>query len=267
MTESVSLLKEQINQLQVEKKELEQQWKQKYAALEAKVAYASKSHTKHNPLMENIGHLLNSRREYVKSLISDGNIAMDDIDKRGNTLLMWASQFGDYDISQLCLSLGADTDLKNQFGFAAIDYTKQSSAYHCEQLLLFSKLNANVSDNVQNIAYEMNKQNGIIENILNELNNIIKDKNERNKFMNVLTTIMCSIIGKKLSFSDDLLNLCWIYNSASDIVAAENRNMDSSRLWTTLIKTCNDIINNGSKKDWYYFKTFILTSNVCNYLL
>ena len=29
----------------------------------------------------------------------------------------------------------------------------------------------------------------------------------------------------------------------------------------------NDIIENGNKRDWYYFKTFILTSNVCIFCL
>ena len=98
----------------------------------------------------------------------------------------------------------------------------------------------------------MKKQNGIISNILNEMNNVIKDKNEKNKFMDTLTKIMCNIIEKKLSFSDDLLNLCWIYN----------KNTDSNDLFKVLMKTCNDIIENENKKEWYFFKTFILTSNV-----
>ena len=78
---------------------------------------------------------------------------------------------------------------------------------HCEQLL--NKLNANVSDNVQNIEYNINNQNGIIENILNEMQNEIKDENGQIKYMNIEyidKNILCNMIGKKLSFSDDMYN-------------------------------------------------------------
>ena len=208
--------------------------------------------------MANMEQLLNFRHDYVKSLISDGKIKMDDTDKDDRTLLMLASRQHHYDIAQLCINLGANIDAKDQRGETAIDHARGSAAYHCEQLLLFSKLNANVSDDVQNIAFNMNKQNGIIENILKEMNNIIKDKNEQNKFMDLLTRIMCNIISKKrLSFSDDLFNLCWMYN----------KNTDSTAVFNALMRTCNDIIENGDKKAWYYFKTFILTSNVCCYTL
>ena len=47
-------------------------------------------------------------------------------------------------------------------------------------------------------------------------------------------------------------------------VAQLKRENQSNGLWKVLIETCNNIIENGNKKEWYYFKTFILTSNVCN---
>ena len=253
MTEIISKLQAEVAQLRRENKE----WKQKYDDVVTKVAKATPNLTKkYNPLLDNMTQLLNTQPDYVKSLVSEGKIGMDDVDSNGSTLLMWTCSKGDYDITQLCINLGADIDAKNDVDMTALDFAQGISAYHCEQLLLFRKLNANVSDNVQNIAFNMNKQNSIVENILNEMNNIIKDKNEQNKFLDTLTKIMCNIIGKRLSFSDDLLNLCWMYN----------KNTDSNDLWNVLIETCNDIIENGSKKEWYYFKTFILTSNVCNIL-
>ena len=253
-------------QLARKNKELEQ-WKQKYVELATKSMHMSSStgaNAKYNPLMDDIQPLLNCRREYVKSLVSDGKILMNDTDKDGTTLLMFASVLGHYDMAQLCVNLGSDIDHENRFGNTAIDYARGSAWHHCEQLLLFSKLNANVSDDVQNIAFNMNKQNGIIDNVINELNNVIKDKNEQNKFMATLTRIICNIITKKLSFSDDLLNLCWIYNNTGTSKHNENYSNKRNNLWIALMNTCNDIIENGNKKDWYYFQTFILASNVCN---
>ena len=102
----------------------------------------------------------------------------------------------------------------------------------------------------------MNKQNGIVKNLLNELNNVVKDENEKDNFMKIPTRIICNIIGKKLTFSDDLLNFCWVYNTTMN----DNTNTE---LYNNLIKLCSDIIENSNKKEWYYFKAFILTSNVC----
>ena len=208
--------------------------------------------------MDNIRQLLTCKRDYLKRLVSDGKILMNHTDINDMTLLTWASLSGDYDILQLCVNLGSQVDHKDRFGDTALDIARNQSWYHCEQLLLFSKLNANVSDHVQNIAFNMNKQNGIIENIICEINNIIKDENKKNKFINTLTKILSNMIGKKLSFSDDLLNLCWVYNKRNN----NNNDNDTNDLWQTLMKTCNDIIENGNKKDWYYFKTFILPSKV-----
>ena len=186
---------------------------------------------------------------------------MSDTNKDNKTLLIIAAQEGRYDIVQLCVNLGANIHHKDRFGKTAIDQARQGAWYHCEELLLFNQLGANVSDRVQNTAFSMNKQNGITENIINEMNNVIKDKNEKDKFVQTLTKILTNIIKKKLSFSDDLLNLCWIYgcNNSSN---GGNSTM-SDDLSQTLLDTCNNIIANGNEKDWYYFKTFILASNVC----
>ena len=254
MTELECKLQAKVALLERKNKE----WEKKYAEFETKAAKTTSNlKKKYNPLLDNMGSLLDAQRDDVKSLVSDGKIAMDDVGNDGSTLLMKACGKGDYDITQLCINLGADIDAKNDYGHTALWFAQEYSAYDCEELLLFGKLNGNVSDNVSNISFNMNKQNGIIENILNEMNNIIKDKNEKRKFMDLLTTIMCNIISKKLSFSDDLLNLCWIYN----------KNTDSNDLWKVLISICNDIVESGNKKEWYYFKTFILTSNVCNICL
>ena len=226
---------------------------------ETKAATAAKAGAnlkiKYIPLIDNMRQLLDNQHDHVKCLVCERKIGMNDVSSRGSVLLIHGQQ-GDYDIAQLCINLGGDIDAKNDIVMTALDYARRYSAYDCEKFLLLCKLNVNVSNNVQNIAFNMNKQNGIIENILNEMNNIIKDKNEKIKFMYLFATILCkkNNISKRLSFSNDLLNLCLIYNTKTD----------SNALWKVLISTCNDIlmIENENKKAWYYFKTFIITSNV-----
>ena len=242
-------------ELELKNKELEY-WKAKYVAATTG-AGKSNSSKQRNPWLDNMESLLHSKPDYVKYLVSCGKISMNDTDKDNKTLLIIAAEEGRYDIVQLCVNLGANIDFKDDFGRTAIDRARDGAWYHCEELLLFSQLSANVSDRVQNTAFSMNKQNGIVENIINEMNNVIKDTNEKDKFVQTLTKILCNIINKTLSFSDDLLNLCWIYGCNSC-----NSTM-SDDLSQTLLSTCNNIIVNGNKKDWHYFKTFILASNVC----
>ena len=67
-----------------------------------------------------------------------------------------------------------------------------------------------------------------------------------------MTKILCNIINKKLSFSDDLLNFCWI-NGCNNGIGSNSKMSDD--LSQTLLNTCNNIIVNGNKKDWYDFET------------
>ena len=212
---------------------------------------------KYNPLLDDI---LNPRSEKyqgaaaVKSLILNGKISMRDVDKDGETLLMSARR--EYDIIELCINLGADVNYKNEKGNTAMDRAKAGAWTHVEQLLLFHKLNANVSDKVENISFNINKQNGIISNIINELNTF-SNQSEVEIFKKLLVSILCTIINNKLSFSDDLLNLAWAFECENE------KNPFLSKLWNVILTASNDIIQNGNKKDWYWFKNFILSSNVC----
>ena len=179
-------------------------WKAKYVAA---TTGAGKSNltTQRNPWLDNMESLLHSKPNYVKYLVSCGKILMNDTDRHNKTLLITAAQTGHYDIVQLCVNLGANIDFKDDSGKTAIDRARAGAWYHCEELLLFSQLSVNVSDRVKNTAFSMNKQNGITENIINEMDNVIKDKNDKDKFVHTLAKILCNIINKKLPFSDDLL--------------------------------------------------------------
>ena len=145
---------------------------------------------------------------------------------------------------------------KNQKGRTAIDQAKSGAWTHIEQLLLFHKLNANLSDKVENISLNINKQNGIISNIVKELNTI-ENKSEVKIFEKLVIDILCNIINNKLSFSDDLLNLAWA------LECKNNKNPFETKLWHAISNTSSDVIQRGNKQDWYWFRNFILPSNVC----
>eukprot|EP01084_Bolivina_argentea_P283043 484653_1 len=190
--------------------------------------------------------------DQIKEMIRKKKINVFDVNVEGRTLLIEMVRHGLYEMVELTLNLGADPTHKDESGKMAIDYARKYTMYHIEQLLLFNSMNASASTRLNALSEEMNKQKGITENIMIQL---AFYKNKK-LFKDILIDLMIKIISKKLAFSDDLLNICW------KLICVDNDNPLSSNLWKTLVSTCNDIIVNHSKRDWYYFKTFIVPSTI-----
>ena len=93
------------------------------------------------------------------------------------------------------------------------------------------------------MAEDIHSQNGIIDNILSQLSIIGEQSKEL--FEKILMELMINIINEKLSFDDNLLNLCW------KITTRDGKNPLLSELWNAISTQCNAIIQNGSKRDWF----------------
>eukprot|EP01084_Bolivina_argentea_P136560 240502_1 len=229
--------------------------------------------TQRNPLTNEFWSILrqnvrDNNVDYIKQLINDRKLDMMDKDSEGMTLLLIAAKIGSYDIVQLCINLDADIDTISKSGQTALDLARQGAWTHIERLLLFSKMNANMGDSILNTAHTINKQKGIIENILKQLNIYVKRKKI---FKDTVIDLMISILESKLTFSDDLLNLAWEFscgdtyhlNKPNDIRnSAKITNPLSTKLWKSIKKTCAEVIQHGTKRDWYWFKKFILPSTI-----
>ena len=199
---------------------------------------------------------IRNNTDYIKTLIKQGTIDMNDIDSSGKTLLHLAAWKGNYEIAKLCINLGADINKKSNQNETAFGEAMHNNNDHIEQLLLFAQTKSNVGDRIKNISQSMLKQNSIIQNIIDELELI--GEQSKDIFIKILKEITLNLITKKLVFSDDLLNLCWK-------IETENINVNElkkSELWRTIDKTCRDIIDGTSKKDWFWMKQCLLPSNV-----
>eukprot|EP01084_Bolivina_argentea_P093806 168656_1 len=199
---------------------------------------------------DNIYDKMKSDPDYVRSLIKKKEVSMKEVDGKGRTILLIASYWGQYDIVQFLLNLGADIKHRDYKDKTAIDHARDGSYYHVEQLLLFNQMNANVGNKVQQTADIINEENSIIENIINQLSNY--DETTKSFFKDTMIDIMTNIIKQKLAFSDVILNLCWEFET----------DPLNSKLWTQLLDECKYIIQNGDKKDWFWFKHFVLPSAI-----
>eukprot|EP01084_Bolivina_argentea_P317816 551061_1 len=245
--QEVQFLKNKLQQLQAAHSELQQN----YDLL--KDENKSSNMNNHSPEFWNeVESKLKNDTDGVKSLIRDKIITMKDQNAKGSTLLVNAAFFGNYEITQLCINLGADL-AHDGGGVTALGLAQRWNSYHVEQLLLFSEMEANIGERIKNLASEINQQNGIVGNIMNELNK--HDIKQQQSFKQMTTEMVVNIISKKLAFSDDMLCFCWK-------VAQENGNPLNSKLWKCIESTCADIIKGRNKKDWFWLKQCMLPSKI-----
>merc|ERR1712228_253669 len=64
------------------------------------------------------------------------------------------------------------------------------------------------------------------------------------------------LIDKKRSFPDFFLSLCW------KMMEADYEEPQESNLFKVIMATCEDIINEKNKRDWYWMKQIMLKSHV-----
>ena len=69
--------------------------------------------------------------------------------------------------------------------------------------------------------------------------------------------LMIRIINKRLLFSDTILNLCW------EIVSRDGKDPLKSEIWKAMKTQCNEIIQLGDKRDWYWLQKVLIPSTVC----
>eukprot|EP01083_Nonionella_stella_P152321 488039_1 len=190
----------------------------------------------------------------VKALVQTKKITVNDTTENNETLLNVAASVGSYDIVQFCINIGFDINHKDKWDNTPLDNAKYGDHYHIEQLLLFHTMNISVGNEVKHLAERMHRQNGINQNITNELESIGEPRNTL--FETTLMGMMVNLIAKQLSFSDQLLSQCW------DIACRDGQDPLSSDLWNVISSTCSIIITSGHKRDWFWFKTCILPSTI-----
>eukprot|EP01083_Nonionella_stella_P058529 153245_1 len=192
--------------------------------------------------------------EAVKALVKTKEITVNDLTKNKETLLNVAASVGSYDIVQFCINAGFDTNHKDKWGKTPLGNAKRGGHHHIEQLLLFNAMNLSLGNEVKHLAERMHRQNGINQNITNELQSIGEPRNTL--FETTLMGMMTNLITKQLSFCDQLLSQCW------DIACRDGQDPLSSDLWNVISSTCPIIITSGHKRDWFWFKTCILPSTI-----
>ena len=253
MEAEVERLKSELKQIKSEKSSLQTE----LDALKSKLSSTDNATKTIRPkgFWDDIHSKLIEDPDSVKTLIKEGKVNVHesgDVYAESN-LLQLSAWSGAYEIAELCINLGADLQFKNKNGRTARMEAKTNNNDHIEQLLLLKETKSNIGDRIKYISQSILKQNGVIQSIMSEL--ALIGETSKDLFVKILKEIMINLITKKLVFSDDLLNLCWKLES-------EKGDPLDSELWVTIRKTCAEIINGDSVRDWFWMKQCLLPSNV-----
>ena len=115
-------------------------------------------------------------------------------------------------------------------------------------------MNVEAGNEIQEIVKKIQRQNGINECLSDELTEI----GEQSKKLYDATTmeLMMRMIEKRKTFADNQLAY------ALNLAVSENEEILESKLWLKIRSTCSQIVQNGTQKDWMWFKLCLLPSMI-----
>eukprot|EP01083_Nonionella_stella_P272440 923857_1 len=98
---------------------------------------------------------MNNDTTYIKSLIENKTLSVNDVNENGSSLLHYAAYKGAYEIAQLCISLGADVTLENKHGHTALSLANRDNHHDVKQLLHFAAMKANTGERIREKADDL----------------------------------------------------------------------------------------------------------------
>ena len=115
-------------------------------------------------------------------------------------------------------------------------------------------MNVESGNEIQSIADNVHRQNGINDGILQGLRLI--GEQSKNLFEEILMELIINLILKRVTFSDHLLVYVW------NIAKNRHDNVLDSDLWKAISNSCSQIVTNGNFKDWMWLKLCLLPSMI-----
>ena len=135
------------------------------------------------------------------------------------------------------------------------------------QQIGFAKMTSGMKNQAKLEEKRIETQRGIVNQFLKQRKIMSKntkntDKDTSNKkisdpLLEELLQTMLKLISQQSPISDDLLLICWKYEMSI------NSNEKNNRLWKVLNNIVQNVLNNSrNKRNWIWFKSYVLNSIV-----
>merc|ERR1712228_357789 len=201
---------------------------------------------------DDVRNKIKNDTDAIKELMENGIITKDVTNSSGWGLLHWAARGGNYEIAKLCINSGYDLGAKTEGKFTPLKVAEMNNKYNVAQLLRLSAIKGNIGERIKEKAKILNRERGCIENIKNGLKRIGGQTAKIWKDTTIEMVTNC--IQNKQCFDDIFLSLCYEFIGSADF--------EKSELFKTIMATSDDVIKNGNKTNWFWFKEVMLASNV-----
>merc|ERR1712154_523088 len=116
--------------------------------------------------------------EHIKDLVRSKELKINEInEKNGRNLLMYAAQYGSYELVSMAINLGADIDKEDKRKQTALKIAITAGFVDIEELLIMNLLKTELGQRIENTTNDIAQKKGITNNFIRILKEIFVKKN------------------------------------------------------------------------------------------
>ena len=192
-------------------------------------------------------------------------------DEYGQTIFHLAASLDNTKVFDILLEMDRDVaKYTNKLGKSAREEAIKAGQWGIVQNIALSQMGSRKKNKAKTEEQRIESQHAVVKNFLKERQEMSKtqarnkkeikltenEKKEDILLEELLQTVLNLLI-KKSPLSDNMLLLVWKYEMSI------NPSGDKNRLWLALSQIIEEVLDNASnKRDWFWFKTYILQSIV-----
>eukprot|EP01083_Nonionella_stella_P255556 876990_1 len=216
--------------------------------------------------------------DFIKDLVRNKELNMDETDGKGRTLLMLSALHGCYELVSMCINLGANIDKLDEEKKTALKLSQQNGFPDIEELLIMNQLKTELGQRIEDTTNDIARRQGITENfnrIVNDLTQQSEDAPPRcgllsNQYLRdiavafkrelfeMLLRVLIRSIEEKTAYSDDMLYIAFYYE-----VHINKKLPTHTVLYAAIKKAVIGILSDTTnKKNWFWLKQYLLKSSI-----
>eukprot|EP01083_Nonionella_stella_P113468 334531_1 len=216
--------------------------------------------------------------DFIKDLVRNKELNMDETDGKGRTLLMLSALHGCYELVSMCINLGANIDKLDEEKKTALKLSQQNGFPDIEELLIMNQLKTELGQRIEDTTNDIARRQGITENfnrIVNDLTQQSEDAPPRcgllsNQYLRdiavafkrelfeMLLRVLIRSIEEKTAYSDDMLYIAFYYE-----VHINKKLPTDTVLYAAIKKAVIGILSDTTnKKNWFWLKQYLLKSSI-----
>eukprot|EP01083_Nonionella_stella_P305818 1068438_1 len=117
--------------------------------------------------------------DFIKDLVRNKKLNMDETDKNGRTLLMLSAFRGCYELVAMCINLGANIDQLDNNNKTALKLSQQYGFPDIEELLMMNLLKTELGQRIEDTTNDIARKQGITHNFYRILNDLSHDDDRK----------------------------------------------------------------------------------------